>query len=132
MRYPSFLPRSVPLQSHKCLAIIASILIASQANAKAEPKVIVEGLKAHSSIAVGGDGKTYVTTMGESGKDGDGAVYMIEGNIPVSFATGLDDPRGIVTWSEWVFVIDKNRIIRINKDGKSEVFAAANAFPTEP
>src|ERR1700730_4312438 len=104
-------PWSDLLKRYIWLAAIASILISSHANAKVEPKVIVDGLKNPSSIAVAVDGKTYVTTMGEIGKDGDGAVYLIEGNVPVAFATGLDDPKGIVTWSEWVFVIDKNRII---------------------
>jgi glucose/arabinose dehydrogenase len=120
------------LKSYSWLAVFASILFSSFANAKAEPKVIVEGLKNPSSIAVGVDGKTYVTTMGEIGKDGDGAVYLIESNKAVKFAEGLDDPIGIAIFADWLFVTDKNQVKRINKDGKVEVFAPATAFPTEP
>jgi glucose/arabinose dehydrogenase len=93
---------------------------------------VVEGLKNPWGIAVAIDGKTYVTTRGEVGKDGDGAVFAVEDGKATSFATGLDDPTGIVTWSEWVFVADKKRVWRIDKAGKAVVFVAAEAFPRPP
>jgi len=120
------------LKKSTWFVMVASILVPSHVFAKAPPKVIVKGLKNPSSIAVGVDGKTYVTTMGEIDKDGDGAVLMIEGNKAIPFADGLDDPKGIVTWSEWVFVTDKKRVWRIDKNGKANVFAAAAAFPSPP
>jgi glucose/arabinose dehydrogenase len=120
------------LKRYTWFAVFASILISSPVNAKTGPKVIVDGLKNPSSIAVGVDGKTYVTTMGEIGKDGDGAVYLIEGSKAVKFAEGLDDPQGIVTFADWLFVADKKQVWRIDKNGKATVLAATPAFPTEP
>jgi hypothetical protein len=50
----------------------------------------------------------------------------------VPFATGLDDPRGLVGWKDWLFVADRKRVWRIDRKGKVSVFAAAAAFPTPP
>ena len=43
------------------------------------------------------------------------------------FATGLDDPKGMVAWLNWLYVTDKNRVWKIDRKGKPEVIAAAAA-----
>ena len=48
------------------------------------------------------------------------------------FASGLDDPKGLVAFQGRLFVADKNRVWRIDGAGKAEVFAPASAFPTPP
>src|SRR5262245_27542118 len=96
------------------------------------PKPLVTGLKNPESVAVGPDGRIYVSTIGEFGKDGDGAIMVIKDGKAVPFATGLDDPKGLAGFQKWLFVADKDRIVRIDLKGKTEVLAAAKAFPAPP
>src|SRR5947207_1512136 len=102
------------------------------AAAQAPPKPLVTGLKNPTAVAVGGDGRIYVTIAGELGKDGDGAVMVIENGKAIPFATGLDDPVGMAVYQQWLFVTDKKQIKRIDANGTTTVFAAADAFPTPP
>ena len=92
------------------------------------PEPLVRGLKNPASVIAGTDGRVYVTTLGEIGKDGDGAVVVLDKDKAKPFAKGLDDPRGIASRAEWLYVVDKNRVWRIDRKGKTSVFAAANAF----
>jgi glucose/arabinose dehydrogenase len=96
------------------------------------PAPRVTGLKNPQGIVVGGDGRVYVSVAGEIGKDGDGAVMVIEQGKAVPFATGLDDPRGLAAYQQWLFVADRNRIWRIDNRGKATLFAGAGAFPSSP
>jgi hypothetical protein len=66
-----------------------------------EPKTIA-GLKNPESAAVGPDGKVYVTVIGEREKKGDGSVAIVEPSGKITtFATGLDDPHGVVVVADW-------------------------------
>jgi glucose/arabinose dehydrogenase len=96
------------------------------------PKPLVTGLKNAHSVALGSDGRIYVTSPRDFGKSGDGAVLVIEDGKAKQFATGLDLPRGIVAWNEWLFVADTDRVWRIDKMGKPQEFAAKSAFPSRP
>src|SRR5262249_47733832 len=96
------------------------------------PRPIVTGLKNPAAVAIGANNRTYITVMGEGLKDGDGSVVVMENGNVKPFASGLGDPNGIVAWSEWLFVADKHRIWRIDKQGNAEVFAAEKAFPSPP
>ena len=101
------------------------------------PKPLVEGLQTPESVCVAPDGKMYATVMGEFGKDGDGAVMVIENGKARALATGLDDPKGIAAFSnqfaQWLYVADKTQVLRIDiRSGKADLFAPANAFPTPP
>jgi glucose/arabinose dehydrogenase len=93
---------------------------------------MLTGLKGPAAAAVGPDGRVYLTVRGELGKDGDGAILVVEGGKAVPFATGLDDPEGLVTWQEGLFVADRERVWRVDRKGKAAVFAAAAAFPSPP
>jgi glucose/arabinose dehydrogenase len=96
------------------------------------PKPIIAVLKNPAAVVIGADNRTYITVMGEVLKDGDGSVVVMENGKVKPFASGLDDPVGIAAWSEWLFVADKQRVWRIDKQGKAEVFAAAKEFPSPP
>jgi len=96
------------------------------------PKPLVSGLKMPESVAVGTDGRIYVTEIGELDKDGDGRVLVIQHGQAVPFATGLDDPKGLAAHLEWLYVADKNKVWRIDRKGAATLFAPANAFPTTP
>jgi glucose/arabinose dehydrogenase len=97
------------------------------------PKPMVTGLKNPESVAVGMDGRIYVSEIGEFGKDGDGRIVVIDKSGKATpFATGLDDPKGIVYWQKSLFVTDNKRVWRIDEKGNAIVFAAKEAFPIEP
>ncbi len=95
------------------------------------PRPLVSGLKNPESVAVW-NGKIYVSTIGEFDKPGDGAILEVRDGKVVPFAAGLDDPKGIVGFQQWLFVADRQRVWRINGQGKAEVYAAAEAFPIPP
>ena len=104
----------------------------SQAGAQPPPKAVVTGLTNPESVAVNTQGQVFVSVIGERDRDGDGAVLKIEQGKIVPFASGLNDPKGLVAHQQWLFVADKNRVWRIDGEGKAAVFAPASAFPTSP
>src|SRR5262249_32309983 len=66
------------------------------------------------------------------GKEGDGAILLLSKGQATPFATGLDDPRGLAAYQEWLFVVERQRVLRVGRTGKAEVYAAATAFPDPP
>jgi sugar lactone lactonase YvrE len=114
------------------LAGLATVAFAPPVSAQQQPqKPIVEGLKNPESVAVGPNGRLYVSVIGEFDKDGDGSVVVVENGKVTPLAEGLDDPKGLAVTAQFVYVADKKKVWRIGK-GKADVFVPANAFPTEP
>jgi glucose/arabinose dehydrogenase len=97
----------------------------------AQPASVI-GLRNATAVAAGEDGRVYVAVTGESGQDRAGSVLLVEGSKTKPFATGLDNPTGIVARGQWVYVAGKQQVWRINRDGKVSLFAAANKFPSPP
>ena len=93
---------------------------------------IVTGLKNPESVCIGADGRVYLTCIGEFDKDGDGTVVVIVDGKAETFATGLDDPKGIVAVGPNFFVADKTRVWRIDAKGKATVHVSAKEFPAKP
>jgi glucose/arabinose dehydrogenase len=114
------------------LPAVLLTLVSSASAADQPPQPLLTGLKSPASVAVGSDGRVYLTVAGEPGKDGSGAVLVVNGNKAAPFATGLDDPRGLAVYLEWLFVADKERVWRIDRTGKAEIFVAASTFRTPP
>jgi sugar lactone lactonase YvrE len=114
------------------IAAVISCVTSAHAADKPLPKPLVSGLKNPASVAVGVDERIYITVIGEKNKDGDGQVLVVENGKAAPFAAGMDQPHGIVAFQQWLFVVDKNRVWRIDRKGKAEVFAAPNAFPAPP
>ncbi len=116
--------------------IVGASLIGAENAAAAKlpppPAPMVKGLKNPESVIVGTDGRIYVSVIGEFDKDGDGGVMVIQDGQAVPFTTGLDDPKGLAAYQEWLFVADKNKVWRIDKQGKADLFVPPNAFPTTP
>src|SRR5262249_17827739 len=106
--------------------------VASQAGAQATPTPVVTGLTNPESVALDSQGRMFVSVIGERDRDGDGMVVRIDRGKAVTFASGLDNPRGLVAHDRWLFVADKTWVWRIDGEGKAEVFAPASAFPTPP
>lgn len=114
------------------LSAMALALPVSLATAADSSRPVAAGLQNPQSVAVSTDGRTFVSLAGELGKDGDGSIVVADGAKNAPFATGLDDPKGLVAFAEWLFVADKNQILRIDRSGRVEVFADASAFPRPP
>ncbi|HEX4130807.1 MAG TPA: PQQ-dependent sugar dehydrogenase [Pirellulales bacterium] len=118
------------------IAAIVLLLSARAGAAELSPVTpVVKGLVNPESVCVGGDGKTvvyYVTTIGEFDKPGDGSVARVQPGKIETFATGLDDPKGIVAVKDGFLVTDVRRVVRVDPEGKVSVFAAAEAFPIPP
>src|SRR3982751_1074602 len=76
------------------LRLVGLALIAA-APVHAQQPQIITGLKQPESVAIGPDGKVYVSETGEYEKANDGYISILEGNKLRKFATGLDDPHGI-------------------------------------
>src|SRR5262245_10489321 len=133
---PDTIPASLTRKEHlamKRFLSLALLLLAPAAVRAAElPKPIVDGLKNPKSVAVA-DGKIYVTLIGEFDKDGDGSVVVVENGKSTTLTKDLDDPKGIVVVGPSLYVTDKTKVLRINRNsGLSEVFADAAKFPTPP
>ena len=111
-----------------CLATALICYLATDAVADPPFKPFVTGLKMPESAAIGMDGRVYVTEIGESGKDGDGSVVVIEDGKAIPFAAGMDDPKGIVAYQKWLFVADNTRIWKVDMKGKAEVYVAGEGL----
>lgn len=98
---------------------------------------------AHPSLAVGptpesvvrgfGD-KLYVTLMGTVRKpgDGDGKIVVVDGDQVRDFATGLDDPKGIVFVGGRLITTDFDKVLAFDAQGRPTVLAGPDAFPIPP
>jgi glucose/arabinose dehydrogenase len=111
--------------------LLAALIVVAPARAEL-PKPLVTGLKNPESVCVGPDGRVYVSCRGDADNRGDGLVVAVEGDKAVPFATGLDDPKGMVAFRDNLFVADTKRVVRIDRKGKVTVLADAKAFPVPP
>lgn len=119
---------------HKMLlAGLMSSLLISAAVVEAHDGQVVKGFKNPESVAVGKDGLVYVSEIGEFEKDGDGKISVVgkDGKVKV-FASGLNDPKGLAFIADYLYVADKDRILKVGKDGKWSVFVDKSAFPAPP
>ncbi|MBL8505377.1 MAG: SMP-30/gluconolactonase/LRE family protein [Methylobacillus glycogenes] len=119
---------------HKLLrASLASALLISAAVVEAHDAQVVKGFKNPESVAVAKDGLVYVSEIGEFEKDGDGKISVVgkDGKVK-AFASGLNDPKGLAFIGDHLYVADKDRILKVGKDGKWSVFVDKSAFPAPP
>jgi glucose/arabinose dehydrogenase len=115
------------------LFAIGSLLIPTTFADAALPEPLISGLKNPESVAVSPDGRIFISVIGEFDKDGDGAILELKGGKAVPFVPNLNDPKGLVAFQQWLFVTDKDRVLRVElKNGKASVLADAKAFPIPP
>lgn len=105
---------SVTLKAHESLNIISGFV---------SPESVVQDAK----------GDIYVSEIGEFNKDGDGKItrISIDGKLS-TFASGMDDPKGLILVGKSLYVADKNRILKVEQDGNWTVFGSTMAFPQTP
>lgn len=117
------------------IAAIAALGMVETANAQESSHAHmhkISGLKMPESVLQAQDGKIYVSEINGFGVDGDGQITVIENGKPRLFASGLDDPKGLAVIGKYVYVADKTKVLKIDMQGKVQVFADTKAFPEQP
>ena len=93
----------------------------------------ISGLVSPESVVQDAKGDIYVSEIGEFNKDGDGKItrISIDGKLS-TFASGMDDPKGLTFIGKSLYVTDKNRVLKVESNGKWMVFGSTMAFPQTP
>lgn len=91
-------------------------------------KPLITGLSEPTSVAVGHDGRLYVTQLGAGGKP-NGSVVAIKDSKVEPIVKGLEAPFAIVAWQNLLFFTDGPRVWRVTPNGKAEVFIDAKSIP---
>ena len=93
----------------------------------------ISGLVSPESVVQDAKGDIYVSEIGEFNKDGDGKItrISIDGKLS-TFASGMDDPKGLTFIGKSLSVTDKNRVLKAELNGKWTVFGSTMAFPQTP
>src|ERR1700678_681852 len=125
------IPGALAMRYSLGLALVVCVPV-SPAGAQQTPQVLVTGLTNPESVVLNPQGQMFVSVMGVADRNGDGSVVKIVDGKAVPFASGFDDPKGLVALQRWLFVADKHQVWRIDETGKAEVFAPPSSFPTPP
>ena len=120
------------MKNLRVFLVLLSALISITLNAH-ESLNTISGLVSPESVAQDAKGDIYVSEIGEFNKDGDGKItrISIDGKLSI-FASGMDDPKGITFIGKSLYVTDKNRVLKVEPDGKWTVFGSTMAFPQTP
>jgi sugar lactone lactonase YvrE len=120
------------MKNLRVFLVLLSALISITLNAH-ESLNTISGLVSPESAAQDAKGDIYVSEIGEFNKDGDGKItrISIDGKLS-TFASGMDDPKGITFIGKSLYVTDKNRVLKVEPDGKWTVFGSTMAFPQTP
>jgi sugar lactone lactonase YvrE len=120
------------MKNLRVFLVLLSALISIALNAH-ESLNTISGLISPESVAQDAKGDIYVSEIGEFNKDGDGKItrISIDGKLSI-FASGMDDPKGITFIGKSLYVTDKNRVLKVEPDGKWTVFGSTMAFPQTP
>lgn len=110
--------------------VVLALAVAPPAGAQGPlPKPLLKDLKNLRFAAVGFDNDLYLSVAEHIDT---GKILAYRAGKVEPFVGDLDDPRGLVFWKEWLFVAEERGILRIDRKGKVEVFAANDRFPTPP
>ena len=120
------------MKNLRVFLFLLSALISIALNAH-ESLNAISGLESPESVAQDANGDIYVSEIGEFNKDGDGKItrISIDGKLS-TFASGMDDPKGLTFIGKSLYVTDKNRVLKVEPDGKWTVFGSTMAFPQTP
>jgi glucose/arabinose dehydrogenase len=114
-----------------CFFAAVFIVLGSFLQCSAQDRALLgTGLANAVAVATSREGKTYVAVEGT--QNGAGAVLVLQKDRFVPFADGPKKPRALIAYGQWLFVVEKKRIWRIDRDGKSDIFADVEAIPSEP
>lgn len=113
------------------LRLLAASVLAATAAASAQEPRRVGGLVTPESVLLTADGRIVVSEIGGFGVDGDGRLTRVgaDGKLQPFVTAGLDDPKGLAERDGVLFVADKTRVLKVDREGRVSVLAAASAFP---
>jgi sugar lactone lactonase YvrE len=114
------------------LSVTTLFLYSSLTNAEKISFPIDVGVRPE-SITQGFGNHYFVSVMNDK-ESGDGVIKKIDrktGEVSV-FATGFDEPKGITYVKGNLYTTDLTRVWKIDKKGKTEIFADMADFPFEP
>ncbi len=120
------------MENLRVFLILLLTLIATPSKAH-EPLNLISGFSSPESVVQDAKGDIYVSEIGEFNKDGDGKItrISIDGKLS-TFASGMDDPKGLTFIGKSLYVTDKNRVLKVESNGKWMVFGSTMAFPQTP
>jgi gluconolactonase len=120
------------MENLRVFLILLLTLIATPSKAH-EPLNLISGFTSPESVVQDAKGDIYVSEIGEFNKDGDGKITRISIDGKHStFASGMDDPKGLTFIGKSLYVTDKNRVLKVESNGKWMVFGSTMAFPQTP
>ena len=114
------------------LSLLPSQLWGQQPATLGKPLRVIDSIPGPESVAVGPDGAWYVSAFGKFDNGADGAVYRVnpDNGSRELYATGLEDPCGLLFADSTLWVADRKGVYRITR-GKPELVYPAKAFPRE-
>ena len=120
------------MENLRVFLILLLTLISAPSKAH-ESLNLISGFTSPESVVQDAKGDIYVSEIGEFNKDGDGKItrISIDGKLS-TFASGMDDPKGLTFIGKSLYVTDKNRVLKVEPNGKWMVFGSTMAFPQTP
>jgi sugar lactone lactonase YvrE len=129
------MPRRSFARVIRTVGVMVVLLAGGTTPVVAQEKTLASGLVNPESVCVGPQNRIFVSVIGEFDKDGDGAVLVLEEGMARTLVGGLNDPKGIAVFQNWLYVTDKTRLLRIDLNARTpqaEVFVTADKFPEKP
>src|SRR4051794_38132048 len=112
------------------LGLLPAQLLAQKEASLGAPRRVIEAIPGPESVAVGPDGAWYVSAFGKFDNGPDGAVYRVDpqtGKTEV-YASGLEDPCGVIFVGSTLWAADRKGVYRVTRD-KVELVYPAKDFP---
>jgi gluconolactonase len=112
------------------LGLLPAQLLAQKEASLGAPRRVIEAIPGPESVAVGPDGAWYVSAFGKFDNGADGAVYRVDPQTgkPEVYATGLEDPCGVIFVGATLWAADRKGVYRVTR-GKAELVYPAKDFP---
>jgi glucose/arabinose dehydrogenase len=119
----------------RLFSIAAAVLtFAWQQPALADPPglLLTAQLAGPESAVAGPDGRYFISSVGLFDEQRDGTIQVFPNQTGKPFATGLNDPKGLVFHEGNLYVTDVDRVCRVNMRGEMREWVTWGDFPEPP
>jgi len=116
--------------THVVVLLLPAQLLAQKPASLQPIHATIDSIPGPESVAVGPDGAWYVSAFGKFGNGLDGAVYRVDPQSGKSevYATGLEDPCGVIFVGSTLWAADRKGVYRVSR-GNAELVYPAKDFP---